>query len=202
MRFGLLALFALLALADARTSEEKEAMNKAIRMKTSRQLKEIFDELSIDYAGLDKEAMRKLAYKEDAVGRWEELHPEKKRKPPKGDGGAGIPGMGGGFGKAPDGMDQGKWDDMMAQMRGDFTGEKDPERRMLLEKLSKRGMSFGGGSNMDTEQLRNLAKVLDDMPDMGAGRSGGMPEMGDKTDAPRFASSMDDDIEEEDKMEL
>eukprot|EP00966_Prymnesium_polylepis_P241819 5592054-Prymnesium_polylepis.1 len=55
--------------------------------------------------GLDKEGLRKKAYKENAVGRWEELHPEKKAKPRRaaGGGGGGMPDFGGG--KAPDGMD-------------------------------------------------------------------------------------------------
>ena len=43
-------------------------MQKAIRMKTTRQLKEIFEELGIDSSG-SKEELQKRAYKEDAVGR-------------------------------------------------------------------------------------------------------------------------------------
>ena len=145
------------ALAAGRTSEEKEAMQKAIRMKTSRQLKEIFDELGVKYSKSAKvDDLRKLAYKENAVGRWEELHPEKKRKPRKG-GSGGIPDLGG-FG--PNGYTgDPAVDEMMRQMRGDFSGEKDPERRRILEKLAKKGMSFGGGSSMDTEQLKNLSLI-------------------------------------------
>ena len=63
----------------------------------SRQLKEIFDELGIAYSKSAKtEELRKLAYKEDAVTKGEEKHPEKKRKPRPaggGGGGGGIPGM-------------------------------------------------------------------------------------------------------------
>lgn len=44
-------------------------------------------------------------------------------------------------------------EEMLRQMRGDFSGETDPERRRILEKLAKKGMSFGGGGNMDTEQV-------------------------------------------------
>ena len=89
-------------------------MQKAIRMKTSSQLKKIFDELGIDHKGLDKEGLRKKAYKENAVGRWEELHPEKKPKPRK-SGGGGAGGMPDFGGKPPDGMDPDKWEDLMAQ---------------------------------------------------------------------------------------
>merc|ERR1719231_1662523 len=118
-------LLACLVLTNARTTEEKELAQKAIRMKTSRQLKEIFDELGISHKGLSKEELKKTAYKEDAVARWEKLHPEKAYKKPKGSPGGGIPGMegfGGGFGGDP------KMEEMMRQMRGDFSGEKDPDR--------------------------------------------------------------------------
>ena len=40
-----LLVLLMVALAGARTAEEKETMLKSIRMKTSRQLKEIFDEV-------------------------------------------------------------------------------------------------------------------------------------------------------------
>merc|ERR1719240_1811970 len=90
----LVLLMALGALS--RTTEEKEAMQKAIRMRTSRQLKEIFDDLGIKYSKKAKtDELRKLAYKEDAVTRYEEKHPDKKRKKPVGTGGSGIPGMDG-----------------------------------------------------------------------------------------------------------
>lgn len=142
-------------LGVARTSEEKEVIQKTIRMKTSRQLKEIFDELGIDHKGLSKDDLKKKAYKEDAIPRWETLHPDKKRKPAKG----APPDFAGGF----DGGGSGdpKIEELMRQMRGDFSGEKDPERRRILEKLQKKGMSFGGGNDMDLEQLRNMEKMMD-----------------------------------------
>ena len=149
----------------------------------------IFDELGIDHKGLDKEGLRKKAYKEDAVGRWEELHPEKKRNPnPKG----GMPDYGPG----------GKYEDMMRQMRGDFSAEKDPERRRILEKLQRKGMSFAGGSGQSTEELRKMEKMFDGLNfgKMGADGGGGIPKAGD--DDLRDSSEMDSDVAEEDKMEL
>ena len=84
----------------------------------------IFDELGIDHKGLDKEGLRKRAYKENAVGRWEELHPEKKAKPRRGGGGGGggggMPDFGGG--KPPDGMDPLEWEKLMAQVRCHLLG--------------------------------------------------------------------------------
>ena len=138
-----------------------EAKRKAIRMKTSRQLKEIMKELDIAHpSSISKDDIRELAYTEDAVNRWEELHPEKKRRP-KGAGGGGDPFGSFGGGEAPDGMDPAEWERLMAQMKGDFSFEKDPEKRRILEKLKARGMSMGGGNNMDIEQLRNLEKMMD-----------------------------------------
>merc|ERR1712070_1134942 len=165
----------------------------AIRMKTTRQLKEIFDELEISHKGLDKEALKKKAYKEDAVARWEKLHPEKAYKKPKGAPGGGIPGMEG-FGSGDP-----KMEEMLRQMRGDFSGEKDPERKRILEKLAKKGMSFGGGSSMDTEQLRQMEKMLDGLPsDLGKKAADA-----DEADTGSDKSALDDeDVDAEDKMEL
>jgi hypothetical protein len=65
-----------------------------------------------------KEALQSLAYKENAVGRWEELHPEKKKKPkPAGGGGGGAGGMPDYANmKAPDGMDPVEWARLMGQV--------------------------------------------------------------------------------------
>merc|ERR1719171_17652 len=99
-------------------------------------------------------------------------------------------------------MDPDKWADLMAQMRGDFSHERDPERRRILEKLSKRGMSFGGGGSMDTEQLRNMEKMLDGI-NLDAQKFKGGGAGADAGEGSPFASasSMDDaDVDAEDKM--
>ena len=54
-------------------------------------------------------ASRRL--QEDAVTKWEELHPEKKRKK----------GRAAGFGERPDGIDAATWERLMGQMKGDFS---------------------------------------------------------------------------------
>jgi hypothetical protein len=142
------------------------------------------------------------------VARWEELHPEKKRNPnPKG----GYPDYGGGAGGMPDLGGEfgagGKYEDMMRQMRGDFSGEKDPERRRILAKLAKKGMSFAGGSGQSTEELRKMEKMFDGInlggfggPGGGMGGAGAGADDGD--DAVRDSSDMDSDVAEEDKLEL
>lgn len=203
MKASLLVL-ALALLVAGRTTEERELALKAIRMKTTRQLKEIFDELGIDHKGLSKDDLKKKAYKEDAVGRWEKLHPEKAYKKPKGTPGGGMPGL--------DGMDFGndpKMAEMLRQMRGDFSAEKDPERKRLLEKLSKMGMSFGGGTDMDTEQLRNMVNMMDGIKsgkspdDFGGSGAGGT---GGASSGDGFATGDEvrdeDELAAEDKMEL
>ena len=202
-----LLLVATAGLGSADTDEDRQ---KAVRMKTSRQLKEILSELGIEHDGLGKDELRELALQEDAVTRWEELHPEKKRKKSRAAASA--------FGKPPEGIDAATWERLMGQMKGDFSGcgslsrhrlmlairrpslavrfclrrclafrsprrrrramqcrvltcgrEKDPERRRILEKLSKAGMSLGGGSDMDMDQLRQMEKVVDGLNDFKAG---------------------------------
>ena len=195
---SMMLIACLLSAVHGRTAEEKDAMKKSIRMKTTRQLKEIFDELEISHKGLSKEDLQTKAYKEDAVTRWETLHPEKKKKPRSasrsgGGGSGGIPGM-----ETPEGTDPGKWEDMMRQMKGDFTGEADPEKRRILEKLAKKGMSFGGGNDMDLEQLKNMEKMMDGI---NLGKQGGTESFAGTI--PKAAPDVDEaDFDDEDKMEL
>ena len=190
----------LLLPVHSRTAEEKDAMKKSIRMKTTRQLKEIFNELEIGHKGLSKEELQTMAYKENAVGRWETLHPEKKKKPrPASSGGGG----GGGYGGMPgmEGMkDVPGMEDMMNQMKGDFSGETDPEKRRILEKLAKKGMSFGGGNTMDLEQLKNMEKMMDGI---NLGKQGGPESSAGTIPKAKAAPDVDEaEFDDEDKMEL
>ena len=76
-------LVLLLALASPAWSADADAAakEKAIRLKTTRQLKEILTELKIKVPkDAGKETLRSLALKHDAITKWEELHPEKKKK--------------------------------------------------------------------------------------------------------------------------
>ena len=76
-------LLLLLSVGGAASSrEDRAAAEKAVRMKTTRQLKEILTELEIKFPkDADKEDLKELALKHDAIARWEELHPEKKKMP-------------------------------------------------------------------------------------------------------------------------
>ena len=77
-------LLALCGPAVCDTAAETAAKEKAIRLKTTRQLKEILTELKIKVPkDAGKEALRSLALKHDAITKYEELHPEKKKKQPE-----------------------------------------------------------------------------------------------------------------------
>ena len=84
MRTILLPLLLLLLLSGATAAADAslEAKKKAIRMKATSKLKEILKELKIKFdPKLGKDEIRELVLKEDALTRWEELHPEQKRAP-------------------------------------------------------------------------------------------------------------------------
>lgn len=158
------------ALGSADDTVDEEEKRRSIRLKTTGQLKKIFSELDIDYdASMTKQQLQDLAYETDAVEQWLQLHPEKRRKktPPIS------------YGEKPDGMDQAQWERLMQQMHGqgnkpNFDHIQDKERRSILTKLAAAGLHMPGSEDMDIEKLRNLAKILDDIPNMGgAGSAGG-----------------------------
>lgn len=81
-----LALLALLAATTSAISSSEES-ERALRLKTSRQLKEILDDLDIAYpSGSSKEKLREIAMREDAWSQYERDFPDKvnkyKGKPP------------------------------------------------------------------------------------------------------------------------
>ena len=85
---------ATIVLLLAAALADDDAAAKAVRMRTTRQLKEILDDLDIKYPkNADKDALRELALEEDAIAKYEEKHPEKKKKKATG----GMPGMPGGM---------------------------------------------------------------------------------------------------------
>lgn len=150
------SLLAALLLAVAVHADDAEAIAKATRMKTSRQLREILVDLGLkdekSAKSLSKDELREVAIEENAVARWEDKYPEKKRKPRPAGGGGGGPNMDFSGMQPPEGMDPKEWARVMGQMRGDFSYEPDPEKRRLLEKLKSSGISFAGADGMDIEQ--------------------------------------------------
>ena len=156
MRFlNPLLLLAVLPFLHADDSIDEEANRRQIRMKTTGQLKKMFQELDIPFkASATKDALQKLALDNDAIQKWWDLHPEKKPKKKL---------------EAPDGVDGDMWEKLQRQMAGDFSSEQDPEKRRILEKLSKRGMHLSGGKDHSMEELKNMEKMLDGMPDFRKG---------------------------------
>jgi len=163
---------------------EEDEKRRSIRLKTTGQLKKIFAELEINYQeSMTKQQLQELAYETDAVEKWLDVHPEKRRKksPPQ---------M---YGEKPEGMDQAQWERIMQQMHGqkqaNFDHIKDPEKRAILQKLAASGLQIPGSEDMDIEKLRNLGKILDDIPNMQAGGAGAFQGGG--------GGGTKDDVEEE-----
>lgn len=155
---------------------EEEEKRRSIRLKTTGQLKKIFQEMGVNYQeSMSKTQLQELAYEEDAVERWLERHPEKRRKkatPPAG------------FGEKPDGMDSAQWERLLEQMQNkkqaNFDHIADPERRSILTKLAAAGLVMPGSEDMEMEKLRNLGKILDGIPDMGGGAAKASDDAGDE----------------------
>lgn len=167
MRISNILLLVLLASAIA----ADPAKEKAVRLKTTRQLKEILTELKIKVPkDADKEDLRELALKHDAISKWEELHPEKKKGPPRG--GGPMPGGGG--------MGAGNMADMMWPMM-----DKDGNGKLTLEEFAAMGgneaeMTFkqmdsnGDGSVSRAEANTFFEYVSQTMGGMGGPGGGGM----------------------------
>uniref|UniRef100_A0A7S2G9G5 Uncharacterized protein n=1 Tax=Haptolina brevifila TaxID=156173 RepID=A0A7S2G9G5_9EUKA len=79
-RSSLACLVCVMTLAIAADDVDEAARRKAVRMKSTRQLKEILTELKIEHKGLGKDDLKELAFTENAVERWEDIHPEKKKR--------------------------------------------------------------------------------------------------------------------------
>jgi len=56
-------------------------------------------------------------------------------------------------------MDNEEIQRIMRQMRGEDE-ETDPEKKKILDRIKKKGVSFSGGAGMDLEQLKNLEKAM------------------------------------------
>mmetsp|Transcript_13679 Transcript_13679/g.26105 ORF Transcript_13679/g.26105 Transcript_13679/m.26105 type:complete len:194 (-) Transcript_13679:106-687(-) len=149
-----LVLAAVAVEIDGLTEEE---LRKAIRMKTSRQLKAVFEELDEDIPPkTSKAALRDLAFETPAIAEHIGLQALEKKKTKK------APPSGGGFDgmEVPEGMDPAQWANLMASMRGDYSAERDLEKRAILERLRAKGINFGGAAGMDIDMLRKMEAAM------------------------------------------
>ena len=149
---SLLLIAALPLFLHADDSVDDETIRRQIRMKTTNQLKNMFTELGITFkSSATKDALQSLALEKGALQKWWELHPEKRPKKKA---------------EEPEGE---AWEKLQRQMKGDFSSEKDPEKRRILEKLAARGMHMSG-RDQSLESLKEMEKMLEGLPDFRQGR--------------------------------
>ena len=182
MRTNFLALLVLALLSRTAFAADAamEAKKKAIRMKATSKLKEILKELDIKFdPKLDKEGIRSLVLREDALTRWEKLHPEQK-KPPRSQAGAGA-GMGGDFGDMSNMF--------FTLLDDDKDGRLSKKEMEGLGKLAPEGAQAGAPPPEQLFQLTDadrdgyvtkeeMAVFTQQMQAMMGGGGGGMPGMG------------------------
>jgi hypothetical protein len=125
------------------TKMSNDEMKRAIRMKTTRQLKSIFQEVSMIFdETLDKMGLQDLAFETKLMEKWWQLHPEKRPEthheqkqpaPPSG---------------------------------GDFSHVQDPVKRKVLESLKQKGLNIGmtGGAAMSLDALIDMDHLLGGLP--------------------------------------
>ena len=148
-----LLLFVLHSSAAAEGVEDKK---KAIRMKSTPKLKEILTDLGVDYdASIDKEALRELALKEDALTRWEKKHPGQKKAPSKARAAGGGGGGGGGGGMPGGGMS----DMFFTMMDKDKDGKLTKQEVGAISEMMA-GMAGGSGAQAPVRQAGSCTPGL------------------------------------------
>lgn len=113
-------------------------MRRAIRMKTTRQLKAMFVEVDTVFdESLDKNGLQELAYNSNLMENYWKLHPEKRPKQ--------------------------KVNDPPA---GDFSHVQDPVKRRVLESLKRKGINIGmaGGAAMSLDALIDMDRQTSGLP--------------------------------------
>ena len=170
-----LAAAALLSFVTSGGYAADAAEEKRVRMKTSRQLKEILKELNIKFpSDADKDDLRQIALKYGAMAKWEALHPEKAPRTANANG-------------LPPKMNP----DNMAEILFPML-DKDQDGRLTKEELASMGGGAGVGAedqfqSMDGDGDGFVSKreatafftMLSQMRDMdmpGGGPGGKMPE--------------------------
>ena len=143
--------------ADAQPQAHNQAQAKRLRLKTTRQLKLILDHSEIQYdTAAKRDELLRIAAQHRALDAYDDAYPPSKRAPPPP-----SPPPDAGLGDTPPGgMDAEAWARPKAQMRGDFSGIKDPRKRAILERLKKSGLSFHGAGDMDVAMLEKLEQSM------------------------------------------
>ena len=109
-------------------------------MKTTRQLKAIFEEVNTVFDEvLDKEGLQELAFQTRLMEEWWELHPEKRPK---------------------------THEKQQVPTSGDFSHVQDPVKRRVLESLAQKGIKIGttGGAAMSLDALIDMDRQMSGLP--------------------------------------
>jgi len=133
---SLILFVATVAFVNAEVTEEET--RRAIRMKTTRQLKSMFEEVDAVFdASLDKDGLQEFAFQSNLMERYWKLHPSKRPKP--------------------------KVKDPPA---GDFAHIQDPVKRRALESLKRKGINIGmaGGAAMSLDALIDMDRQTSGLP--------------------------------------
>ena len=136
-----MSIMLLLAMALTASGAADAAAQKAVRMRTKRQLTQILSDLAIEVPeGADIYALREIALKQDAIPKWESKFPEKIKRPTPTSGGqrrggAGAGAAGGGRGSPPDNMAE-----MLFPML-----DKNNDGKLSQQEMSEMGKMAGGG---------------------------------------------------------
>mmetsp|Transcript_5481 Transcript_5481/g.8041 ORF Transcript_5481/g.8041 Transcript_5481/m.8041 type:complete len:193 (-) Transcript_5481:197-775(-) len=118
-----------------------------VKKKSIKELKHILDQLHISYDEEDDdEDIRSLAYDEDALEQWLDLHPSEKKRVKESER------------RHETYMDEFK----KTQEQVDYSHVKDPERRLLLEKIKQSGVKFDGAESKPTDQLKMMVDMVQD----------------------------------------
>jgi len=118
-----------------------------VKKKPIKELKTILHQLNITYDDdMDDDDIRSLAYDENALEQWLDLHPLQKKQLIE-----------------SERKKQKYIEEMKAtQEQKDFSHVKDPERRALLERIRNSGIRFDGAESKPTEQLKMMVNMLND----------------------------------------
>jgi hypothetical protein len=145
-RSFLIALVVLCTFAMASsTTMSNDERKREIRMKTTRQLKSIFQEVNMIFdETLDKKSLQELAFEIKLMEKWWELHPEKRPK---------------------------THHEQKQPSEGDFSHVQDPVKRKVLESLKLKGINIGmtGGAAMaamSLDALIDMDRQMSGLPPM------------------------------------
>jgi hypothetical protein len=138
----LLVMVSIIVCAEQMSEDD---VRRAIRMKTSRQLKSMFAEADIAFdASLDKDGLQERAYVSNLMEAYWKLHPDKRPTRQK------VPPP------SP----------AASSSTSDFGHVQDPVKRRALESLKKKGINIGmqGGAGLSLDAIIDMDRQTSGLP--------------------------------------